>query len=299
MREPENDGIARIMISYRQDARFWLNKRGDSNMNGTQLHHRRGPWNGDGSGFTLIELLVVIAVIAVLASLLLPTLARAKGAAHRAACVSNLKQIGIASAMYIGDFGAYPAHFENSGGAGSNRYWPDFLRPYVSSGWVSKVYQCPGNRENVETGTGPKGGRDVYYHFRSYDMNGFGVGRNSALGLQHLLSNPASLRGCKESEVVNPGEMISYGDAILRYGTTVFPQLGVPEYFQSRSSLTDKEKSLMRHRHNRLWNIVFSDGHVEGLTEPVLFGSNKRVESEESNRRRWNRDNSPHWEQLF
>ncbi len=54
-------------------------------------------------GFTLVELLVVIAVIAILAALLLPALAKAKASAQSAACKSNLRQLGIALTIYLGD----------------------------------------------------------------------------------------------------------------------------------------------------------------------------------------------------
>jgi prepilin-type N-terminal cleavage/methylation domain-containing protein len=59
--------------------------------------------SGVSTGFTLIELLVVMAIIAILAALLLPSLARSKREAQLGKCISNLRQIGLTKAMYLSD----------------------------------------------------------------------------------------------------------------------------------------------------------------------------------------------------
>jgi len=87
-------------------------------------------------GFTLIELLVTIAIIAILAAILFPVFARAREQARKAACMSNLKQIGLAIIQYTQDFDEkYP--IANNG---SGLTWYAVLQPYVKS---YQVFTCP------------------------------------------------------------------------------------------------------------------------------------------------------------
>ena len=95
--------------------------------------------------FTLIELLVVIAIIAILAAILFPVFAQARAKARQSTSLSNLRQIGLAVALYVQDNDAYPFHSSPSRQSPRTR-WPDHLFPYVKN---EALFRSPGAPEQA------------------------------------------------------------------------------------------------------------------------------------------------------
>jgi prepilin-type N-terminal cleavage/methylation domain-containing protein/prepilin-type processing-associated H-X9-DG protein len=109
-------------------------------------------WMRGRKGFTLIELLVVIAIIAILAAILFPVFGRAKEAGRTAGCSSNMRQLGKAFAMYVGDYnGRYPAgglFIAGSHGLAPHQYsdwvtWDVAIYKYVKN---QKLFCCPSDQ---------------------------------------------------------------------------------------------------------------------------------------------------------
>jgi prepilin-type N-terminal cleavage/methylation domain-containing protein/prepilin-type processing-associated H-X9-DG protein len=111
-------------------------------------------------GFTLIELLVVIAIIAILAAILFPVFARARGKARQSSCLSNEKQLVTGILMYAGDYDemlVYNWYDPNmSGTLDAGEYtWRSAILPYVKN---TQIFQCPGK---LMAGTTFDGGFDA------------------------------------------------------------------------------------------------------------------------------------------
>lgn len=97
------------------------------------------------TGFTLIELLVVIAIIAILAAILFPVFAKAREAARKTQCTSNMKQLATALTMYRTDYDGqftFGGWYEKDGDAG--RDWQNTIFPYVKS---KQAYWCPSSTD--------------------------------------------------------------------------------------------------------------------------------------------------------
>ncbi len=217
--------------------------------------------------FTLIELLVVVAIIAILASLLLPALGRAKAKGKAVQCLNNLKQMGLAMLMYSDDSDGYIPR-------GNGHPWFLAYMPYMPEGGTAKdfravrIYRCAGYPD-----TDWRRRQIITYVINAWKFTGpkdkvgseqEGPSRITAFEIPsdtiHLTDN--------ENGAWRP-IVTGYQDAITDLND-IWSPAHLPYSEGSTVRRLNPERRVAAGRHNEGVNSVFLDGHARYLKSRAI-----------------------------
>lgn len=216
--------------------------------------------------FTLIELLGVIAILAILAALLLPALARVRATAKRTHCLSNLHQMGLAAQIYVNDQeGSFPIayYYAVQNGVTISYAWdlttidssPNEVIPgLLWQGQGAKaIQQCPSFTGGVNWLVDP---------YTGYNYNTSFIGH----GQFENIPEPA-----KATAVKNPTTTALFGDGEYSGGANKFMRAPWPN--PGDQSFSGRWAGTQGFRHQKRSNTAFCDGHAESLRD--RFTENK------------------------
>ena len=191
-------------------------------------------------GFTLIELLVVIAIIAVLASLLLPALARAKASARSAQCLSQARQLGLAVGLYADENTDEFPRSQHSAFAHGQLVWARAVAPQLGSSilaWTNLLpglYHCPCDRRTAKLGYG----LNVYFELGPND------------------DYPGSPRTWRRStSIPRPADTVLFAE------TASDADHIMAHFWSTTADASDVDNR----RHGQRANYSFVDGHAQSL----------------------------------
>ena len=210
--------------------------------------------------FTLIELLVVIAIIAILAAILFPVFARAREAARKASCQSNLKQIALGAMMYTQDYDEITPHvapdyqswavkpiIPGSPGCRTNRWllWQHGIYPYTKN---LGILNCPSSEYKYPGGSGAGCSRNYYNPFGGISGNVWGLNRHMSVFE-------------KPSETI----MVLDGGTSRSRTDGGWPIIGFHYYLAWWGNRFACNATTVNPRHNGTANVAFWDGHVKSM----------------------------------